>query len=192
MAGFWEGFGTGTAYYQIAFQSNAPGQADSLKMPTDKSGQLGFRIGMGVAAALNAQANSYDIGGFQGAGAAARTGGRSTQSQTFYRGDTSGRTEFQSYARQTGGQANSESTLQAKGFDRAASDHTGSSALPPSPLISVTSDIDEARTFAGSTGSVYQLAIPNGVAVPNPAPIEPGEHFVPHYIPPSWIVRTVK
>lgn len=124
--------------------------------------------------------------------AAARTGGASTQSQTFYRGDTSGRTEFQSYARQTGGQANSESTLQAKGFDRAASDHTGSSALPPSPLISVTIDINEARTFAGSTGSVYQLAIPSGVAVPNPAPIEPGEHFVPHYIPPSWIVGTVK
>jgi hypothetical protein len=73
MAGFWDGFGTGTAYYQIAFQSNAPGQADSLKMPTDKSGQLGFRIGMGVAAALNAQANSYDIGGFQGAGAARQT-----------------------------------------------------------------------------------------------------------------------
>jgi len=39
-------------------------------MPTDKSGQLGFRIGMGVEAALNARANSYDIGGFQGAGAA--------------------------------------------------------------------------------------------------------------------------
>jgi hypothetical protein len=112
---------------------------------------------------------------------------------TFYRGDQSGLTEFQSHAAQTGGQAYSQDVLASNDLNDLMSQHAADSSNPPSPFISVTTNPDVARTFAGANGSVYKLQLAPGRAIPNLFnPFDENEYLVPNYISPGEIQGTVK
>jgi hypothetical protein len=113
--------------------------------------------------------------------------------QTFYRGDQAGLTEFPSYAARAGGQANSEAVLAKGDLKDLMVQHALDSNNPPSPFISVTPNPDVARRFAvDSGGSVYQLQLAPGRAIPNPFnPYGESECLVPHYISPNEIKGTL-
>ncbi|RTM11571.1 MAG: hypothetical protein EKK33_21340 [Bradyrhizobiaceae bacterium] len=143
-------------------------------------GPLGaVRLGTGARAAEQASA---------GLGPAAEYAPR-----TFYRGDQAGLTEFQSHAAKVGGQAYSEAVLAKGNKNDLMAKHTFDSSDPPSPYISVTPDPGVARRFAlRSNGTVYQLQLAPGRAIPNPFNLlEESEYLVPHYISPDEIKGTL-
>ncbi|SEO30933.1 hypothetical protein SAMN05443254_1391, partial [Bradyrhizobium sp. OK095] len=113
--------------------------------------------------------------------------------RTFYRGDQAGLTEFRSHAAQVGGQAHSEAVLAKGNKNDLMKMHAIDSENPPSPYISVTPHPAVARDFTlGSDGSVYQLQLAPGRAIPNPFSLYgESEHLVPHYISPDEIKGTL-
>jgi RHS repeat-associated protein len=112
--------------------------------------------------------------------------------QTFYRGDQAGLTSFQSYAAQSGGVGNSEAVLANGNLNDLMASHAINSASPPSPFISVTTDINVAKQFAGPNGAVYKLQLAPGRAILNTQnPLAESEWLVPHQISPNEIIGTV-
>jgi|GEM_PF-1502440 len=164
------------------------GEGTPLEVPFRfAGGALGFaapsaaRLGMGARAAPTLAPAAEEAGA--GLGQAA-----DNAPQTFYRGDQAGLTEFRSHAARAGGQAYSEAVLANGDKDYLMAQHLFESHDPLSLFISVTADPNIARRF----GSVYQLQLAPGRAIPNPFNLlGESEYLVPHYISPDEIKGTL-
>jgi YD repeat-containing protein len=120
---------------------------------------------------------------------------------TVFRGDRAGTTVIKSHAASEVGYAGSQRIIDSNNLDDLFRSHAVDSTSPPSPFISVTTDPEVARHFAGATGVVNEFRIPLSRATPNPfnnlhVPAGPGgqlrpeqEYLVPNYIRPSEFVR---
>jgi hypothetical protein len=188
-------FKVGTAVLG-GFGSEAGGQLGEgtpLEIPFRfAGGALGFgapsvaKLGAGVRTAQTLVPAAEETGA--GLGQAAENA-----PTTFYRGDQAGLTEFRSHAAKAGGQAHSEAVLANGDMNDLMVQHWLDSRDPLSPFISVTTDPNAARRFGvGSNGTVYQLELAPGRAIPNPFnPLGESEYLVPHYISPDEIKGTL-
>jgi RHS repeat-associated protein len=77
--------------------------------------------------------------------------------KTFYRGDKSGLTEMISYAGKKS-QDYLDNLLKNGDMDELMELHAKNSKKPPSPFLSLTTDIEAARFFAGPKGTIYKIA----------------------------------
>lgn len=114
--------------------------------------------------------------------------------RTFYRGDQAGTSIIKSYASRVGGYEHSRQVLANGNLNNLMKAHSNSSSTPPSPFVSVTTDPQVARFFAGPDDIVNKFQIPlsrvvqntyNNFVVPagtNGKFILENEWLVPHYI----------
>jgi hypothetical protein len=120
---------------------------------------------------------------------------------TVYRGDRAGVNVIKSYAARKGGYGYSADLIKKGNIEELMISHANNSTNPASPFISVTSDVNVARFFAGSKGTVREIQVPANRAFPNRfnnmlVPAGPGgalvpeaELLVPNYIRPSEIIK---
>ena len=126
------------------------------------------------------------------------------QVENFYRGDSSGQDFFIATLVEDKGVSEAVSKLKNIDLNILTTNHAW--GMKPSPFISVSSNRMVARHFAldsreFSSGSVYDLRIPSGLAIMNInntdsfTHIETGlrmkeqEWLVPLFIPPHWVVN---
>jgi RHS repeat-associated protein len=148
-------------------------------------------------------ATSLMVGGWfvKGIGFVASGFSNSSKTLILYRGEQEGVSVMKSYASKKGGYEYSKNLIKNGNMDDLMSQHAFSSTSPASPFISVTSNKNVARFFAGPNGVVHELRIPanraifntfNKMLVPagkNGSLIRESEFLVPNYIRPSEIFR---
>lgn len=120
---------------------------------------------------------------------------------TFYRGDEDGMEEFLSYATRSKNLEYSQSLIDSSDLDDLFLKHAHNSARPPSPFVSVTSDIRVATHFAeqAENGAVYEVSIPSNLAKFNQyndfyiewrgLKLPENEWLVPNHIPKNSIIK---
>ena len=101
-----------------------------------------------------------------------------------FRGDRAGTTIIKSNAAREGGYASSQRIIDSNNLDDLFQSHALDSSSPASPFISVTTDPNVARYFAGPNGIVNEVRIPVSRATSNPfnnyvVPAGPGGQLVP-------------